>query len=93
MSIEYEARLIVGCSYNEIGVDQDKLDELVSCDDVARYATYYDADDEYCNFGVEIDPEKLSTYEGADNAADIIEKINHLLQTDKCRILITIDSY
>lgn len=30
MSIEYEARLIVGCSHDEIGVDDDKLDGLVS---------------------------------------------------------------
>ncbi|MHB3890110.1 hypothetical protein ACYBYO_26195, partial [Klebsiella pneumoniae] len=28
MSIEYEARLIVGCSHGEVGVDQDKLDDL-----------------------------------------------------------------
>ena len=57
MSIEYEARLIVGCSHDEIGVGHDKLDDLVSCDDIARYATYYDADDEYCNFGVEMSPD------------------------------------
>lgn len=93
MSIEYEARLIIGCSHGEIGIDQDKLDDLVSCDDVSRYATYYDADDEYCNYGVEITPEHLSTHEGAANAAKWIAKMNMLLQTDKCRILVTIDSY
>ena len=93
MSIEYEARLIVGCSHGEIGVDQDKLDDLVSCDDVARYATFYDADNEYCNYGVEMSPEQLSTPEGAANAAKWIADMNRLLQTDKCRLLVTIDSY
>ena len=93
MSIEYEARLIVGCSHDEIGVDDDTLDELVSCDDVARYATYYDADNEYCNYGVEMSPEHLSTPEGAANAAKLIAEMNRILQTDKCRLLVTIDSY
>lgn len=93
MSIEYEARLIAGCSHSETGVDQDKLDELVSCDDVARYATYYDADDEHCNYGVEVSAEALATAEGAANAAKWIAEMNRLLKTDKCRLLVTIDSY
>lgn len=90
MGIYCESRLIVGCYYDNVGA-KDELSELINIYDIGRFATCYDADDSECYFGDEVSAIDILSENGLDNVREQISRMNGILETDKCTLLVVSD--
>lgn len=90
MGIYCESRLIVGCYYGDVGA-KDELSELIDIHDIGRFATYYEADNSECYFGDEVSAIDILSENGLDNVREQISRMNGILETDKCTLLVVSD--
>jgi hypothetical protein len=85
MSIYTDSKLFVGVWFEDLGINEEELDELLN-GEIESFSPFYDSATKYRAFGVEVDVNSVMTDKGRERINQLIAEMNTLLKTNKCKL-------